>query len=111
MLMVLLTLGSFKLTSSVQSRRCFAFFFENLHDHSDDWILPRKIQRGFDVFERNTGSAHPSALQLKRSTKRGNGVPLTDDNSHLWYGPITVGTPAATYTGGLPFRHWVVTVG
>lgn len=51
-----------------------------------------------------------------RSNKRqGNGVPLVyakvDDNFELWYGPITVGTPAATYTGGLPFRHWVVTVG
>jgi cathepsin D len=72
--------------------------------------LSRKIQRGFDAFELNTGSAHPSASQLKRSTKRGNGVPLIDDNSLLWYGPITVGTPAITYTGGSPFRHWEVTV-
>ncbi|KAH8997791.1 acid protease [Lactarius hatsudake] len=57
-----------------------------------------KIQRGFEAFERNTGAAHPSASQLKRSTKRGKGDPLTDDNAQLWYGSITVGTPAVTYT-------------
>ncbi|KAH9030179.1 acid protease [Lactarius hengduanensis] len=57
-----------------------------------------KIQRGFEAFERNTGAAHPSASQLKRSTKRGNGDPLTNDRAQLWYGSITVGTPAVTYT-------------
>ncbi|KAI9437838.1 acid protease [Lactarius psammicola] len=57
-----------------------------------------KIHRGFEAFERNTGAAHPSASQLKRSTKRGNGDPLTDDSALLWYGSITVGTPAVTYT-------------
>ncbi|KAH9161573.1 acid protease [Lactarius sanguifluus] len=57
-----------------------------------------KIQRGFEAFERNTGAAHPSASQLKRSIKRGKGDPLTDDNAELWYGSITVGTPAVTYT-------------
>ncbi|KAH8986125.1 acid protease [Lactarius akahatsu] len=35
-----------------------------------------KIQRGFEAFEKNTGVVHPSASQLKRSTKRGNGDPL-----------------------------------
>ncbi|KAH9166026.1 acid protease [Lactarius sanguifluus] len=58
-----------------------------------------KIWRGFGAFERNTGAAHPSAPRLKRrSTKRGNGNPLTDDSEQLWYGSITVGTPAVTYT-------------
>ncbi|KAH9059064.1 acid protease [Lactarius vividus] len=57
-----------------------------------------KIQRGFEAFERNTGAAHPSAPLLKRSTKRGKGNPLTDDSAELWYGSITVGTPAVTYT-------------
>ncbi|KAH8997788.1 acid protease [Lactarius hatsudake] len=57
-----------------------------------------KILRGFETFERNTGAAHPSASQLNRSTKRGNGDPLTDDSDGLWYGSITVGTPAVTYT-------------
>ncbi|KAN0138186.1 eukaryotic aspartyl protease [Lactarius tabidus] len=57
-----------------------------------------KMQRGFEAFERNTGSAHPSASQVKRSTKRGNGDPLTDDDAQLWYGSITVGTPPVTFT-------------
>ncbi|KAH9019322.1 acid protease [Lactarius deliciosus] len=58
-----------------------------------------KIMRGFEAFERNTGAVHPSASQLKRSTKRGKGDPLTDDNAELWHGSITVGTPALTLTG------------
>ncbi|KAI9444478.1 acid protease [Lactarius indigo] len=57
-----------------------------------------KIQHGFEAFERNTGAAHPSASQLKSSIKRGKGDPLTDDSAELWYGSITVGSPAVTYT-------------
>ncbi|KAI0305956.1 acid protease [Multifurca ochricompacta] len=57
-----------------------------------------KISHGFEAFERNTGAAHPLASQLKRSVKRGTGDPLTDYNAELWYGEITVGTPAKTYT-------------
>ncbi|KAH8986111.1 acid protease [Lactarius akahatsu] len=57
-----------------------------------------KIWRGFEAFEKNTGAAHPSAPRLKRSTKRGNGNRLIDDSEQLWYGSITVGTPAVTYT-------------
>ncbi|KAI9437839.1 acid protease [Lactarius psammicola] len=67
-------------------------------DLSDDEITCRKLQRGFKAFERNIGVAHPSASPLKRSTKRGNGNPLTDNSAELWYGSITVGTPAVTYT-------------
>ncbi|KII89342.1 hypothetical protein PLICRDRAFT_53792 [Plicaturopsis crispa FD-325 SS-3] len=57
-----------------------------------------KIQRGMNTYERNTGSAHPS---VKRSdiVKRGAaGDKLTDDSEELWYGKISVGTPAKTYT-------------
>ncbi|KAH9041268.1 acid protease [Lactarius pseudohatsudake] len=57
-----------------------------------------KIQRGFEAFERNTGAVHPSASQLKRSTKRGKGDQLIDDSDELWCGSITVGTPPVTYT-------------
>ena len=67
------------------------------------------MQRGFEAFERNTGSAHPSAFQLKRENKRGEGDPLTDDSAQFWYGNITVGTPAVTYTGK-SLRHCQVTV-
>ncbi len=48
--------------------------------------------------------------QLKRSTKRDNGDPLTDYIDEYWYGSITVGTPAVNYTGGSPLRHWQITV-
>ncbi|KAH9166889.1 acid protease [Lactarius sanguifluus] len=59
-----------------------------------------KILRGFEAFKKNTGVDHPSASKLKRSPKRGNGIQLTDsdDNAQLWYGSISVGTPAVTYT-------------
>ncbi|KAH9041267.1 acid protease [Lactarius pseudohatsudake] len=66
--------------------------------HASRQNTAAKIQRGFEAFERNTGAAHPFASQLKRSTKRGKGDPLTDDSDELWYGSITVGTPAVTYT-------------
>ncbi|KAN0138185.1 eukaryotic aspartyl protease [Lactarius tabidus] len=58
----------------------------------------RKIERGFEAYQRSTGAPHPSTSQLKRSSKRGNGIRLTDDNAHLWYGSISVGTPAVTFT-------------
>ena len=31
---------------------------------------------------------------------------LTDDNSQLWYGTISVGTPAKTFTGKLSCTHF-----
>ncbi|KAI0037915.1 acid protease, partial [Auriscalpium vulgare] len=56
-----------------------------------------KIHRGFENYERNTGKVHPSARNLKkRATSAGD--PLTDDDAELWYGTISVGTPAKSYT-------------
>lgn len=67
---------------------------------SDDGALSRRIERGFEAYRRNTGLTHPSSFLLKRSTKRdGDSIPLIDDNGHLWYGPIDVGTPPVTFTG------------
>jgi cathepsin D len=57
-----------------------------------------KIQRGFEAYQRNIGSPHPSASRQKRSTKRGNGIPLTDNSAQFWYGSVSVGTPAVTFT-------------
>lgn len=55
-----------------------------------------KVQKGFAAYERNTGKPHPNA---KRSAKRATGNDaLTDDNSELWYGSISIGTPAKTFT-------------
>ncbi|KIJ14858.1 hypothetical protein PAXINDRAFT_180872 [Paxillus involutus ATCC 200175] len=56
-----------------------------------------KITRGFDNFEKNTGSSHPSVVNGAR--KRGSGGDaLTDASNELWYGTISVGTPAHRYT-------------
>ena len=59
-----------------------------------------KIQKGFETYERNTGSPHPLAAGLSKKAKRATGKDaLTDDDAELWYGTISVGTPAKTYTG------------
>ncbi|KIJ60518.1 hypothetical protein HYDPIDRAFT_98543 [Hydnomerulius pinastri MD-312] len=56
-----------------------------------------KVLRGLDAFEKNTGASHPAAA--KGAQKRGSGGDaLTDDQSELWYGKISVGTPAKIYT-------------
>ncbi|KAG6828379.1 hypothetical protein H0H92_008178 [Tricholoma furcatifolium] len=57
-----------------------------------------KIQRGFEVYERNTGTPHPNAG--KSHSKRGitTSIPLTDYEDVIWYGSISVGTPARTFT-------------
>ncbi|KAI0267796.1 aspartic peptidase domain-containing protein [Gloeopeniophorella convolvens] len=59
-----------------------------------------KIERGFANYEKNTGKTHRLASGIKKSTeKRATGsIPLTDDDAELWYGTISVGTPASTYT-------------
>ncbi|KAI0042304.1 acid protease [Auriscalpium vulgare] len=56
-----------------------------------------KVQRGFEIYQRNTGEVHPLAGDLK---KRASGSdPLIDgDDDELWYGTISVGTPAKQFT-------------
>ena len=61
-------------------------------------IVFSKIRQGFENYEKNTGKTHPSAT--REVEKRGAGTPLTDDNSQLWYGSISVGTPSESFTGG-----------
>jgi cathepsin D len=59
-----------------------------------------KIQKGLNAFERNTGSRHALASSQIGTTKRAVGSdPLTDGSEELWYGAISVGTPAVKYTG------------
>ncbi|KAJ7591279.1 acid protease [Mycena floridula] len=58
-----------------------------------------KVERGFDAYQRNTGSPHPSsgaAVQRKRGI-RGD-IPLTDDQGQLWQGSLAVGTPPVMFT-------------
>lgn len=55
-----------------------------------------KILRGFETYQQNTGSRHPSQpANYKRATGEDA---LTDAQEQLWYGKISVGTPAVTYT-------------
>ncbi|KAF9219073.1 Asp-domain-containing protein [Gyrodon lividus] len=58
-----------------------------------------KILRGFDNFEKNTGTSHPSAVKGARIRGSG-GEPLTElpDKPYVWFGSISVGTPPKTYT-------------
>ncbi|KAI0050652.1 acid protease [Auriscalpium vulgare] len=56
-----------------------------------------KINRGFEIYARNTGKVHPSARNLKKRATLGPD-PLTDVDDQFWYGTISVGTPAKQYT-------------
>ncbi|TFK43185.1 acid protease [Crucibulum laeve] len=60
--------------------------------------ITNKLARGFNAFEKNTGSAHPS--DTKTLAKRATGSDrLTDDqDGALWQGAISVGTPAVSFT-------------
>lgn len=58
-----------------------------------------KIEKGFSAYKKNTGLNHPLASAIQTKVKRaGRGVPLTNDRSQVWYGSISVGVPAQTYT-------------
>jgi cathepsin D len=52
------------------------------------------------AYEKNTGHQHPLSDGIKTLSKRATGsVSLIDDYNDLWYGTISVGTPAQDYTG------------
>jgi len=57
-----------------------------------------KIQRGFNAFEKNTGSPHRLANGAKKGLTKRAEEPLTDFEEDLWFGSISVGTPAKTFT-------------
>ncbi|EIW83889.1 acid protease [Coniophora puteana RWD-64-598 SS2] len=59
--------------------------------------IKAKYERGFTNYAKNTGKVH--SLAKVNAGKRDTGtVDLTDDSSELWYGKISVGTPAVEYT-------------
>ena len=69
-----------------------------------DYLLYRKIQRGMVAYERNTGKPHPlsSGIGMLSTGKRESGsgsVLLTNYYNDLWYGTISIGTPAKDFTG------------
>jgi hypothetical protein len=62
------------------------------------------------AYERNTGSPHPLIGGIVTSSKRDTGsVQLTDYYADLWYGTISIGTPAKSFTGVTlfsPVQNW-----
>jgi cathepsin D len=57
------------------------------------------FNRGFDAYQRNTGVRHRSAPKVKSLEKHSLGIePLQNDNSAYWYGSISIGKPAQTFT-------------
>ena len=63
-----------------------------------------KFQNGFDAYERNTGERHPldRLPDLQSQEKRDMGsIPLSPADQQLWYGSISVGTPAKRFLGAL----------
>ncbi|KDQ17052.1 hypothetical protein BOTBODRAFT_106165 [Botryobasidium botryosum FD-172 SS1] len=56
--------------------------------------LRNKYEKNFAAYERNVGEAHPLAPPQARTSI---GLPLTDVQDQLWFGPISVGTPSTTF--------------
>ncbi len=80
-------------------RRSVAQVLPSFADRLDDlFITNRKIQEGFATYERNTGVPHPLSGSNPLSGRATGSEPLTDDNN-LWFGNISVGTPAQNFTG------------
>jgi len=61
-----------------------------------------KLLRGFENYERNTGTTHPFALKQSGSQnwkRSGAGLNLaTGPNDDFWYGTISIGTPPKLFT-------------
>ena len=89
------------LTASIKSSVAYAAARLSSRRHLTRSLFSNsKIGRGFDAFERNTGAAHPLAKSLNNKKRASTGSDaLTDDAQELWYGEISVGTPAKTFTG------------
>ena len=82
----------------VASTRAYVSFF--LYLTSTQTLLRSKVLRGLSNFHKNTGVPHPSVS--KGAQKRASAAEqLTDDNSQLWFGSITAGSPPNTFTGEL----------
>ncbi|KAI0068984.1 acid protease [Artomyces pyxidatus] len=57
-----------------------------------------KVQRGFQAFEQNTCSKHPSDTSVVRKRATGADRLTDDDDGDLWQGSISVGVPTKTFT-------------
>lgn len=82
---------------------------------------PSKFQNGFYAYEMNTGERHPLDKLPDLKEKRDMGsIPLSPADQQLWYGSISVGTPAKRFLGApRPFspvspideQQWISTRG
>ncbi|KAI0272442.1 hypothetical protein BC834DRAFT_347536 [Gloeopeniophorella convolvens] len=53
-----------------------------------------KVRNGFVAYERNTGSPHPLAADLRPLRKRGTGaIPLSQQRDAIWWGLLMLGRP------------------
>ena len=73
-------------------------------DDLTNYFPYRKIARGIDAYELNTGKQHPLAGGIKTSSKTSSkrsigSDTLTDFFDELWYGAISIGTPPKVFTG------------
>jgi cathepsin D len=62
----------------------------------------RKYGNGFEAYQKNTGKTHSLASKVARSSnKRRSSVTdsLSPNQEQFWYGNISVGTPATSYSG------------
>ncbi|KAG6823933.1 hypothetical protein H0H92_008573, partial [Tricholoma furcatifolium] len=57
-----------------------------------------KLQRGFAAYEMNTGSPHPNAGKSKSKRGHTTSIPMINYEDSLWYGEISVGTPAKPFS-------------
>lgn len=81
----------------------------------------RKFEQGFEAFESSTGEPHPLAPRqdppkipeipnfpnkpkVPNKPRGGGAISLTNYHNTMWYGNISVGTPAAPYIGRSLFR-------
>ena len=53
---------------------------------------------GFAAYERNTGTKHPLAKNIKREPGASS-LPLVYDGDDGWYGNIDIGTPGQNFIG------------
>ena len=98
---VLLMSQRFVVTSDTAPGSYALLFQVPYGELSDMRRVSRKMHDGFRAYQRNTGSRHPSAPNVKRSEKQRPGVePLINYDFTYWYGSISVGSnPAKTFTG------------
>jgi hypothetical protein len=92
------TSKALRITSLVLTSKSIVF---SSHSSIDNGNAFSKFIRGFDAFEKNTGTVHSLAECARKAfDKRATGSEaLTDAQEELWFGTISVGSPAQDFTG------------